>query len=90
MDTRKHPSASAPDSDERRARYHEQLFGFVPLYTTRLVREGEVPYDERTKLSSPEDTAGALTLIVFVGWIVGITHARRARPMIERLISGES
>ncbi|MEZ6016240.1 MAG: serine/threonine-protein kinase [Planctomycetota bacterium] len=60
------------------------MMGF-DMWGNPVFGDGSMGYD-----SSPEDTAGALTLIVFVGWIVGITHARRARPMIERLISGES
>jgi hypothetical protein len=57
MDKSKKPSAGAKNARGRKTNYKELLFGFVPLYTTRLVREGEVPYAERTKFSSPEDTA---------------------------------
>lgn len=60
MDKPTKPSASASKARGRKTNYKERLFGFVPLYTTRLVREGEVPYDERTGLSSPADTAAVV------------------------------
>ena len=58
MDKPTKPSAGAARG--RKTSYKERLFRFVPLYTTRLVREGEVLFDERTKLSAPEEVAAVM------------------------------
>jgi len=36
---------------------------------------------------SPEETAQFLMTLIFVFWIAGIVHARKARPMIQALIN---
>ena len=60
MDKSKNPAVGAKEARGRKTSYKDRLFSFVPIYTTRLVREGEVPYDERTGLSSPGDTAAVV------------------------------
>lgn len=40
--------------------YRKQLFSQVPIYTTRLVREGCFHFAERDQVNSPEDVAAVL------------------------------
>ena len=44
----------------RTATYREALFSGVPLFATRLVREGDFPFAERTQVSTPADVAAVL------------------------------
>lgn len=45
---------------EQDAAYRRQLFSNVPIYTTRLVREGCFHFAERDQVNSPEDVAAVL------------------------------
>lgn len=54
-------SQRGAQSKTRKEAYIESLFGFMPMYSTRLVREADFTYAERTQLRSPEDVAMLLT-----------------------------
>lgn len=47
-------------SGRRAVTYREALFSGVPLFATRLVREGDFPFSERTQVSTPADVAAVL------------------------------
>ena len=44
----------------RAVTYREALFSGVPLFATKLVREGDFPFPERTQVSTPTDVAAVL------------------------------
>lgn len=46
--------------DEMRGAYQRHLFSHVPLYTTRLVREGCFTFSERGQVNTPEAVANVL------------------------------
>ena len=43
-----------------RTPYQKQLFGFTPIYTTRLVRETTFIFPDRKQMCAAEDVAGVL------------------------------
>ena len=45
---------------DRASQYRRMLYSGVPLYTTRLVREGDFTFTERTQVSTPEEVAKVL------------------------------
>lgn len=47
-------------SAEPEPTYEHILFSGVPLYTTRLVREGEFSFPQRTQVTTPEEVARVL------------------------------
>lgn len=49
------------DREEGRGAYEQRLFACLPLYSTRLVREADIPLSRRIQLRSPGDVASLLT-----------------------------
>ena len=45
----------------RQSAYQRSLFSHLPLYTTRLVREGMFTFPEREQVTAPADVAAVLT-----------------------------
>lgn len=50
--------SSTPDG--KGASYRDTLFQQIPLYTTRLVREGDFPFASRDQVKTPADVAEIL------------------------------
>ena len=48
------------NEDVSELHYREHLFSLLPLYTTRLVREGEFTFAEREQVNTPEAVAEVL------------------------------
>ena len=49
-----------PDDPRSKDPYFEQLYSCIPLYTTRLVREGNFPFPSRKQVTTPEGVAAVL------------------------------
>lgn len=58
--THLHMDTNRTTRAEKREAYQRQLFSHVPLYTTRLVREGCFTFSERGQVSTPEAVAQVL------------------------------
>jgi len=57
MSTSTQATSARPAS---RTDYQLRLFSGVPLYTTRLVREADLPFAERVQVNTPADVAALL------------------------------
>lgn len=54
------PNGDHRQTDDLKQEYRELLSLYIPLYTTRLVCIGEIPFDIRDQIRSPEDVAKVL------------------------------
>ena len=52
--------AGSETQEQGREAYEKRLFSCIPLYSTRLVREADIPFSGRTQVRSPEDVATIL------------------------------